>query len=96
MSEQDWATSYWFANYEDRRIATENANRHLAGMIGYIRLAQLQGDTASENLARSLLLKAVVTRVGMARYPRYLGITGLIQVPASNPDWLMEDRKGVV
>lgn len=92
MSEQDWATSYWFANYEDRRIATENANRHLAGMIGYIRLAQLQGDTASENLARSLLLKAVVTRVGMARYPRYLGITGLIQVPASNPDWLMEYR----
>jgi len=89
MREQDWATFYWFANYEDRRVATENANRHVAGMIGYVRLAQLQGDSSSEDLGLALLLKAAAMRVGMARYPRYLGITGLIQVPSSDAAWMM-------
>lgn len=92
MREQDWATFYWFANYEDRRIATENANRHLAGMVGFIRLAKLQGDSSAEDLGRVLLLKAAATRVGMARYARYLGITGLIQVPSTDPAWLMTYR----
>lgn len=92
MREQDWATSYWFANYEDRRVATENANRHLAGMVGFIRLAQMEGDASAENLGRVLLLKAAVSRVGMAHYARYQGSSGLIQVPASDASWLMTYR----
>ncbi|MRR52622.1 MAG: hypothetical protein EG825_17250, partial [Rhodocyclaceae bacterium] len=91
MREQDWATFYWFANYEDRRVATQNANRHAAGMIGYLRLAEMQGDATSAGLGRALLMKAVAARAGMARYPRYSGITGLTQVPAS-AGWLMSNR----
>lgn len=87
MQEQDWATFYWFANYQDRRIAVENANRHFAGMIGFIRLAQMSKDRANEELARSLFLKASVMRSVMAQYPRYLGNTGLTNLPPS-PAWM--------
>jgi len=87
MREQDWATFYWFANYQDRRVAVENANRHFAGMIGFIRLAQMSKDSTSEELARSLLLKAAVLRSAMAHYPRYLGSVGLSQLPPS-PTWM--------
>ncbi|GAP13451.1 hypothetical protein LARV_01205 [Longilinea arvoryzae] len=91
MREQDWGTFYWFANYQDRRVAVENANRHFAGMIGFVRLAEMTGDSASENLGRALLLKAAAMRAGMGRYARYLGATQLTQIPAS-PDWMMVNR----
>lgn len=87
MREQDWATFYWFANYQDRRIAVENANRHFAGMIGFIRLAQMSRDSTNEELARCLFLKAAVLRSAMAQYPRYLGNTGLTALPPS-PSWM--------
>lgn len=91
MREQDWATGYWFAGYQDRSMAVENANRHFAGLVGYIRLAQRVGNTASEDLGRSLLLKAAVMRAGMGHYPRYLGATQLVQLSGA-PDWMMVNR----
>lgn len=91
MREQDWGTFYWFANYQDRRVAVQNANRHFAGLLGFVRLAEMTGDSASESLGRALLLKAAAMRAGMGRYPRYLGATQLTQIPAS-PDWMMVNR----
>ncbi len=91
MREQDWSTFYWFANYQDRRVAVENANKHFAGMVGFVRLAEKAGDSASESLGRALLLKAAALRAGMGRYPRYLGATRLTQIPAS-PTWMMANR----
>jgi len=86
MREQDWATFYWFDGFEDRRIAVRNANRHFAGLVGYVRLAQIAGDTQAENLGRALLAKAAVLRLGMAQYPRYLYSTDLVEL-SPEPDW---------
>jgi hypothetical protein len=85
MREQDWASSYWFYGYQDRRISVVNATRHFAGMLGYVRLADKTGD-ASEATARALLAKAAVTRLGMMEYPRYLSSAGLVELPA-RADW---------
>jgi hypothetical protein len=86
MSQQDWATMYWFKGFDDRRIPVVNANRHLGGLIGLTKLAKQTGDSATENLARSLLAKALVLRVAMAQYPRYLYANNLVTLPA-DPAW---------
>jgi len=86
MSEQDWASFYWFDGFDDRRIAVRNANRHFAGLVGYVRLAELAGDTQAEELGRALLAKAAVLRLGMAQYPRYLYSADLVELPPE-PDW---------
>jgi hypothetical protein len=86
MREQDWATSYWFYGFQDRRMATVNATRHWEGMLGYVRLATALNDSTSINLGMALLAKATVLRVGMTRYPRYLYANNLVELP-SRPDW---------
>jgi len=86
LREQDWATFYWFDNFDSRRVAVRNANRHFAGVLGYICLAHRVGDTRSEALGRALLAKATVLRLGMAVYPRYLHSADLAHLPA-DPDW---------
>jgi len=86
MSEQDWATYYWFRGYQDRPIAVVNANRHFAGLIGFVKLAKLAGDQEAEYLGRALLVKAAVLRLGTIQYPRYLYTTNLVELP-DQPDW---------
>lgn len=86
MHEQDWATFYWFYGYQDRRIAVVNANRHFAGLVGYVKLAAQAGDQPAEDLGRALLAKAAVLRLGMAQYPRYLYSANLVKLPAQ-PNW---------
>jgi len=89
MREQDWATFYWFKGFEDfyaHPEAVANANRHFAGLVGYVRLAKKEGDTQAEHLGRTLLAKAAVLRLGLAKYPRYLYAAGLIELGAE-PDW---------
>ena len=49
MTEVDFGTMYWFKGFDDRVTAVNNANRELAGMIGFTRLAKLSGDSANEN-----------------------------------------------
>jgi hypothetical protein len=93
MSEQDWATFYWFQGYDDRREAVVNANRHFAGLVGYIRLAKLVGNADAEKLGRALLAKAAVLRLGMAKYPRYLYEKHLIDMPPE-PDWQVRFTAG--
>jgi hypothetical protein len=86
MRERDWATLGWFKGFEDRKTAATNANRHLAGLIGYVRLAEMAGDRAASDLGQALLAKAAALRVASATYPRYLYATGLVELPAK-PDW---------
>jgi len=86
MSEQDWASMYWFQGFEDRRVAVWNANRQFAGLTGYVRLAGMSGDANASALGRGLLAKAAVLRLGMAHYPRYLETAHLVELPAE-PNW---------
>jgi hypothetical protein len=86
MQEQDWATFYWFAGFDEQRIAVVNANRHLAGLIGVLRMANSMSDTEVEALARALFAKAAALRLGMARYPRYLYTADLVTLPP-DPAW---------
>lgn len=86
MSEQDWATFYWFKGFEDRPEAVINANRHFAGMIGFTRLAKKANDLSSAHLGYALLAKAAILRIGLAKYPRYLYSSGLVELPAQS-DW---------
>ena len=72
LNEQDWASMYWFQGYQDRNVAVWNANRYFAGLVGYIRLAQLSNDATAYTTASALLAKATVMRLGMAYYPHYL------------------------
>jgi uncharacterized repeat protein (TIGR01451 family) len=86
MREQDWATFYWFKGFDSVRGVTAVANRHFAGLVGYVRLARQAQDAQAESLGRALLAKAVVMRVGLAKYPRYLYTAGLTELP-SDPAW---------
>ena len=86
MSEQDWATFYWFSGYHERPVAVVNANRHFAGLVGFVKLAKMAGDAGAEDIGRALLAKAAVLRLGMAKYPRYLYSANLIELPCE-PDW---------
>ena len=92
MKEQDWATGYWFKGFGDFNShpqAVTSANKHFAGLVGFIKLAAKAGDTQAEALGRGLLAKASVTRIAMAKYPRYLYSAGLVELPAA-PDWQMQ------
>jgi len=93
MREQDWATFYWFAGFEDRREAVINANQHFSGLVGFIRLAEMAEDIAAESLGRALLAKAAVLRLGMARYPRHLYSANLVELPPE-PDWQVRYTAG--
>jgi len=86
MREQDWATMYWFKSFQDRRVSVVNANRHFAGLVGYIRIADLAKDHESGALGRALLLKAAVSRTAMLHYPRFLEEADLIHIP-TDPAW---------
>ena len=93
MREQDWATFYWFKDFEDRRVTVVNANRHFSGLVGYIKLAKLSEDSGAEALGRALLAKAAVMRLSLALYPEYLYTSGLVQLP-SQPDWQVRQTTG--
>lgn len=93
MREQDWATLYWFNEFDDRRISVVNANRHFSGLIGYINLAKLASDPEAEAFGRALLAKAAVTRIGMAAYPGYLYKSGLTELPPGQ-DWQVTQSAG--
>jgi len=86
LREQDWATSYWFKGFADRRIPVVNANRHFSGLVGFIRLAQHAKESNWESLGRAFLAKAAVSRISMAQYPRYLYRANLIELP-EQPNW---------
>jgi hypothetical protein len=93
MREQDWATFYWFKGFDDRRVAVVNVNRHFSGLVGYIKLARITQDQEAEALGRSLLAKAVVLRIAMAKYPGYLYSAALVELP-SEPDWQVTQTSG--
>jgi hypothetical protein len=86
MVEQDWASFTWFKGFGEKRVAVWNANLHLSGLIGYVQLAKALADIPAENLGRSLLAKALVSRISMAKYPRYLYSSGLTVLPP-DPAW---------
>lgn len=89
MSEQDWASLGWFQGYQDRREAVVNTNRHFAGMVGFVRMADRVGDSAASNLGRALVAKAMVARLGQLQYTHYLYQSGIVQL-SSNPKWQLE------
>jgi len=93
MREQDWATFYWFKGFEDRRVAVVNANRHFAGLVGFVKLSKVAQDTEAEALGRALLAKAAVLRLGVAKYPRYLYAANLVELPPE-PDWQVSYTAG--
>ncbi|NJM40280.1 MAG: hypothetical protein HC853_05710 [Anaerolineae bacterium] len=94
MREQDWANLYWFDGFDDRDMAVVNANRHFAGLVGYVRLATKANDANGRALGMALLAKATALRVGMAKYPRYLYSAGLTDLP-SEADWLVKQTAQV-
>jgi hypothetical protein len=95
MREQDWATLHWFRGHGDRRVAVVNANRHFAGLVGLAKLSKRAGDASTEGLARTLLAKAAVSRVGMAHYPRYLESAKLLELPLdAGADWQVRFSAG--
>jgi hypothetical protein len=93
MREHDWATFYWFQGYDDRRISVVNSNRHFAGLVGYIKLSRMVQDQEAEALGRSLLAKAVVLRIGMAKYSGYLYSANLVDLP-NEPHWQVNQTAG--
>lgn len=99
MSEQDWASFYWFKGFDLDHTAVVNSNRHLAGTIGLIRLAAMSGDSSTESLGRALLAKAAVQRLSMATYPRYLYGANLVSLPADTgwqPTYLARSWVGYI
>ena len=63
MKEQDWATGYWFKGFGDFNShpqAVTSANKHFAGLVGFIKLAARANDTQAEAIARGLFAKASV------------------------------------
>lgn len=86
LHEQDWASQSWFKGFDDRRIAVINANRYFAGLVGYVRLATRVGDPRARGMGMALLAKAIVLRLSMLEYPRYLASANLLQLPA-DPAW---------
>lgn len=93
LQEQDWATLYWFKGFEERRVAVVNANRHFAGLIGYVRLAAVMGDSQAETMGRALFAKAAAFKLAMVEYPRYLYTYGLADLPP-DPAWQPEQFAG--
>lgn len=93
MRELDWANFYWFKGFDDRRVSVVNANRHFAGLVGYIKLAKMAQEPEAETLGRSLLAKAAVLRIGMAKYTAYLYSANLVELPPE-PDWQVIQTAG--
>ncbi|MBU5690052.1 MAG: family 16 glycosylhydrolase, partial [Candidatus Aenigmatarchaeota archaeon] len=88
MKEQDWATYYWFSNsnnFYSTPYPSLVSTRHLAGTIGYVKLMKMAGDS-TENLGRYVFTRALITKVAMEKYPRYLYKYNLAQLPPT-PDW---------
>lgn len=88
MAEQDWATASWFKGFKQNRSSVVAANRHLVGMIGYVKLMKAAGDQ-TESLGRSLLVKAIVNRLAMVKYPRYLYTANIVNLPAQ-ANWMLQ------
>jgi len=90
MQEQDWATMYWFDGYDSFNAhgyyAVINSSKNVASLLGFTRLAKKQGDTTSETLGKSLLVKSMMQRVGLAKYTSYLYARNLVDLP-SDPAW---------
>jgi hypothetical protein len=93
IAQQDWATFYWFDGFQDRSRAVVNANRHFAGLVGYVRLATMAADQAARSRGMALLAKAAVLRVAMASYTDYLYAAGLVELPPM-PDWQIRQTAG--
>lgn len=84
LMERDWATFAPFQGFADAPLSVESANRLLTGTLGYARLVQSAGQ--DRTISMSAFAKAVVQRVGMAKFPRFLYSAGLIELP-SDPAW---------
>jgi len=90
MREQDWASQGWFLGYQDRREAVVNTNRHFAGLVGFVRIADMAGDHATADLGRALVAKAMVARLGQLQYTHFLYQSGIVQLPPNNAKWQLE------
>lgn len=65
------------------------ANSYFAGLLGFIRLADRRGDSASAEYAAGLLARAAAMRFGMGKLPAYLYSRGLCELPPDSK-WMTE------
>lgn len=97
MAEHGWDTMHWLGRGGEKQSAVENANRHLAGLLGLLWISTQNAATTASDIttARCLLAKAVVARVAMAHLPRWQYAAGLITLPSdlgsaqANAEWLV-------
>jgi len=98
----DWASLGWFRWNENYRLAdgggvalncmdfgtggVGDANRWLAGLIGFVRLARRQGAATHEALGRYLFARAAALRFAMGKLPRWLHEAGRVGAP-KDPKW---------
>ena len=98
LRRQDWAT----LGFRTFRRPTElcqsgwggvhDANCHLAGLIGYLRLAERTGDAEADE-CRGQLARAVLWRYALGRYARYFGERGFYEI-SDDPAWMAKWLEG--
>lgn len=62
------------------------ANSYMAGIIGFLRMAQMRRDAAAQDFARGMLARAAAMRFAMGKFTGYLYDTGLCVLP-KDPLW---------
>jgi hypothetical protein len=80
MEFRDWATLYWLRDHTPEFNAVHGANRLMAGLIGYIRLARAAGDREAEVLGWGLLARAAALRFAMGKYTQFMHQAHLFNV----------------
>lgn len=101
MLKSDWSLcSIGIKNYERRSYRSilsggmSDSNKQVAGAIGFIRLANLLGDSESINVSIYLLNKALINRLAQDKVVKYLYDTEMITLDP-NPYWMAEDSSGL-
>ncbi|MBE3123775.1 MAG: hypothetical protein IMZ65_03140 [Planctomycetes bacterium] len=77
---RDWATLYYLRGHTPEFNAVHGVNRQFAGLVGYVRLARMAGDTDAEALGWGLLARTAALRFAMGKYTQYMQDAHLFNV----------------
>jgi len=71
-----------------------DTNTNLTGLIGYLRLARMAGETNPDllNKAWGLYYKQLIKRYAEGKFTQNMYRNGLLRIP-SNANWLQESSK---
>jgi hypothetical protein len=99
VQRQDWATLGFWPLPRPSGICwngwggVHDANLHVAGLIGILRLAKLAGRAGGQDDSWGQLARAVLWRHALGRYAHYLH-DRKFYVPPAEPDWMAKWFEG--